>query len=845
MAEITTTVTVHPSDELPDEAMLVEWPGFRRGRIDLQRDSATRIARISGLSPAEALSLIDYRSPGVPFSLDEVVATGTLTPAAVDRLTELALGPEDRTQSTLTEVKAPRTLHAGQPFDLRYTFTKTRTRAGRPAVLQVRYTMPSGRRFTRYHPVTAEDARRGYLDVEGVSCGAFGPMRIEGTLFTVGGGDSAVDLVAVVLPSNPIQLWVTARNEFPTAWRGPAKRQANGSYRCDASFWILNGTNQTQTFNLLRMKTWEGLLETGTKLDEWTAAIGTITVAANGISGRIGVSHSFPAGTATADSFDIDNDLDLQHIVLANSGDEAKGTSVWSTMNAVGLNLIFIGNWSGTEQDEAHRAAEDIASSIYEQWNLHIDRVHRWYLWGDDVNTYRDIDVDSSEADGLAKGWAVDENDSVDVFLSETFSGSSNPFGFSYVDGTDDTTKNSADSAFHVRKDPDALNLAQTFAHELGHYLGLEHADDDDGLTDTDPASPDISDNFIFSASARDSAIVTFQQWRKMSDHGFVRRAGITPGHRLVSGWWGWQNQGAAAAIGSIQDRTTTDLAVLHVDNPTYNNRAYYRIGFDVDASGNPDLWGDPIAVPGWFGWENQAGGIAVADISAGTTPDLVVFHIDNPTGRQNTGWYRIGWDLDATGQASSWSPVKSVPGTLGDLNHGGGIAIGDIGGTGRPDLVVFWIEDRAGENVGRYRIGWDLDAAGDPSSWSAVKAIPGWWGATNAGGDVALADLDGNGMFDLVVFHIDNPSGENRGHLRIGRSLNTAGNAASWSVPRTVPGWFGSENQGAGLALGDLGSGGGHDVVVFHIDNPSGENQGWYRVGWDLDIDGNVRLWR
>jgi len=61
------------------------------------------------------------------------------------------------------------------------------------------------------------------------------------------------------------------------------------------------------------------------------------------------------------------------------------------------------------------------------------------------------------------------------------------------------------------------------------------------------------------------------------------------------------------------------------------------------------------------------------------------------------------------------------------------------------------------------------------------------------------------------------------------------------WSAIKAVPGWFGSENQGAGIAVADINRTGRPDLVVFHVDNPGGENHGYYRVGWNLDDYGNV----
>jgi hypothetical protein len=85
-------------------------------------------------------------------------------------------------------------------------------------------------------------------------------------------------------------------------------------------------------------------------------------------------------------------------------------------------------------------------------------------------------------------------------------------------------------------------------------------------------------------------------------------------------------------------------------------------------------------------------------------------------------------------------------------------------------------------------------------------------------------------------VFHLDNPGGENHGHYRIGWNLDSAGNVTGgWSPIVGLPGWFGAEDQGAGVALADINGTGRQDLVVFHVDNPGGENHGYYRVISDL----------
>ena len=94
------------------------------------------------------------------------------------------------------------------------------------------------------------------------------------------------------------------------------------------------------------------------------------------------------------------------------------------------------------------------------------------------------------------------------------------------------------------------------------------------------------------------------------------------------------------------------------------------------------------------------------------------------------------------------------------------------------------------------------------------MRAVPGWFGSENQGADIAMADINGNGRPDLVVFHVDNPGGDNHGYYRVGWNLNVTGNVTGgWSNIKPVPGWFGWENQGAGIAIADINGNGRPDL--------------------------------
>jgi hypothetical protein len=183
------------------------------------------------------------------------------------------------------------------------------------------------------------------------------------------------------------------------------------------------------------------------------------------------------------------------------------------------------------------------------------------------------------------------------------------------------------------------------------------------------------------------------------------------------------------------------------------------------------------------------------------------------------------------------------VPDWFSTENAAIGIAVADLDRDGTDDLVMFMIDDPGGQNRGLYRVGRSLDAAGNVTGgWTPWVAVPDWFSLENAGGGIAVADVTGDGTQDLVVFMIDNPAQQNQGLYRIGRSLDVNGNVTGgWTPWVAVPDWFSFENAGGGIAVADVTGDGTQDLVVFMIDNPAQLNRGLYRIGKHLDPNGNV----
>ncbi len=288
--------------------------------------------------------------------------------------------------------------------------------------------------------------------------------------------------------------------------------------------------------------------------------------------------------------------------------------------------------------------------------------------------------------------------------------------------------------------------------------------------------------------------------------------------------------------------------------------------------------WSLQVPVPGMFGDVNQGGAITTGHINSDPTdplsrPDLVIFHIEHPSGglTPNSGFYRMGWDFDTHGNVNDWTPPIPVLDSLGNArgmglqSEGAGVALATVRThlSGQPDLIVFWVENDGGTRFGKYVIGWNLDpVTGIPNStlappeggWSDVKTVqapgtgPGVTG-TNLGTDpiqgagMAVTTGINPGQIDMAIFRVVHSMGNNVGHYWLGWHMDTNGDiVGGWSQDNLVPGsfgsdpsWPGSQIQGADIAFANTHGDGLLDLVFFVVARPGGGNRGYYRVGYHL----------
>ena len=186
-----------------------------------------------------------------------------------------------------------------------------------------------------------------------------------------------------------------------------------------------------------------------------------------------------------------------------------------------------------------------------------------------------------------------------------------------------------------------------------------------------------------------------------------------------------------------------------------------------------------------------------------------------------------------------STTGTRQVSG-LGHINQGAGVAIGDIDKNGRPDMILMGIDNPKGKNNFWYKVLYDIDENGYYSKESSIHSISaeGW---INSVGDIALCDLNNNGILDMVLLCTDKPTTAGRAYrwYYVAYDLKPDGHYNSLSSLNTLDelGFF---YDGAGIDICDINKNGTPDLLMMVYDAPEGENSFRYQIAFDLQSNGN-----
>lgn len=235
------------------------------------------------------------------------------------------------------------------------------------------------------------------------------------------------------------------------------------------------------------------------------------------------------------------------------------------------------------------------------------------------------------------------------------------------------------------------------------------------------------------------------------------------------------------------------------------------------------------------LGNDNQGGGVAIADINGNGKPDMILMGVDAPA-KENRFWYKVLFDLDKNGFPSRESTTVYNIQASGYDNAGGGIAISDLNKNGKPDLILMCADKpKKGSACLWYRVAYDLKPDGSYTTLSSIKTIGGM-GDIYQGADIDVCDINKNGVPDLLLMVYDNPNGkDNNFRYKIAFDLNSVGDSYNFS-PQYQVGGVGYDGEGAGVAVGDIDNNGTLDIVFMALDAPKGANSFRYRVLPNID---------
>ncbi|MGE5342927.1 MAG: hypothetical protein ACM3SY_15745 [Candidatus Omnitrophota bacterium] len=183
------------------------------------------------------------------------------------------------------------------------------------------------------------------------------------------------------------------------------------------------------------------------------------------------------------------------------------------------------------------------------------------------------------------------------------------------------------------------------------------------------------------------------------------------------------------------------------------------------------------------------------------------------------------------------------VPG-VGWEGQGAGIAITNLDANPRPEMILMAYDNPYGDNTFRYRIGWNLNSEGIAECWdSDYTTVPGA-GWEGQGAGIAIANLDDNARPEMIFMAYDNPYGDNNFRYRVGWNLNSDGIAEYWDDNYTIVPGAGWEGQGSGIAISNFDANPRPEMILMAYDNPYGDNSFRYRIGWNLNSDGIAAYW-
>jgi hypothetical protein len=257
-----------------------------------------------------------------------------------------------------------------------------------------------------------------------------------------------------------------------------------------------------------------------------------------------------------------------------------------------------------------------------------------------------------------------------------------------------------------------------------------------------------------------------------------------------------------------------------------------------LDIKAIAHLYPPTQSVPG-LGARGNGADIAFTNLDADPRPEIVLMAYDESAG-QNAFKYIVGFNVNADGFTSDWSDTPIVVDGLGEGANGAGMAIADLDGNGRPDIVLMAYDRGSPENVFKWKVGPDLDEHGWPTKPWRQRAFVRGVGALGDGADIEIADITRDGKLDIILMAYDAPDGMNAIKYMIGPSVDADGQVSptAWIGPIKIDG-LGHRGEGAGVLLANANDNRRKDLIFMVYDAAEGQNSFKFRIELDPTENG------
>jgi hypothetical protein len=496
----------HVSDSLPNIA------------FDLNVATPSEMAEQHGLSAGAVKRILVARRRGPITGPEMLAGEPGLTPRDRHRIRCRGLGASD-TRFAITDVQPIKGyVFSHKPFALRVRFINPGNRAISLASVRTQW---RGQPFVVETGVTSRNRKAGYVDVNfhrGQTLPP-GPSTFHVDLYDDLGGQSSFKVTCVVLSSNPLSLSLSPTTYYVTGTYSLRGYYASSTdeYKTYVRLSVYNGSASSVTMSRsVSWKFWDGGVGgtlKGSGTHTWSSGI---TVPGYGSwSGTL--IFTSPRGSPTYDTYDRKEDMTLE-IGMTTSGGTGIGDTITArVMAGFGVDIIRVASdtFVGQEYTDLYNAVE-VLRDIYEARDISLRGVGRYHVTDSDAGGYKYMNS-SDECHDLFGDWSANSGGNyLDAFVAHDFVGVS--FDGRAGDIPGPTSHSGRKSGVVVDKtgytDGSGVKrlsvdyLGMLLAHELGHYLGLEHVSTDG--------------NLMLSNSGTYDTDLTYDQYRTILAHGWV-----------------------------------------------------------------------------------------------------------------------------------------------------------------------------------------------------------------------------------------------------------------------------------------------------------------------------------